>query len=204
MTRLGLTVEPSSCPPHAPSGGLSFPGYRMASRQSVHLQFVRSRYGQATRTAVYHAISPMISVAPCSYLTNLLTHHRRHDARLMSSWHILRSPSLLSGSQLSRLTIPCASSIWSAHSHPRHSRHGQHNHHAHGNHHPSIRERLRHSRLQHLAEVEPTSASHRTAAIWSPTLHILGVVHARLSTCEKLARMIGTGGMVKPDGNSAR
>lgn len=156
MTRLGLTVEPSSCPPHAPSGGLSFPGYRMVSRQSVHLQSVRSRYGQATRTAVYHAISPMMSVAPCSYLTNHLTHHRRHDARLMSSWHILRSPSLLSGSQLSRLTIPCASSIWSAHSHPRHTRHGQHNHHAHGNHHhPSIRERLRHSRLQHLAEVDP-------------------------------------------------
>lgn len=128
----------------------------MASRQSVHLQFVRSRYGQATRTAVYHAISPMISVAPCSYLTNLLTHHRRHDARLMSSWHILRSPSLLSGSQLSRLTIPCASSIWSAHSHPRHTRHGQLIHHAHGNHHhPSIRERLRHSRLQYLAEVDP-------------------------------------------------
>lgn len=203
MPRLGLTVEPSSCPPHAPSGGLSFPGYGMVSRQSVHLQSVRSLYGQATRTAVYHAISPMMSVAPCSYLTNLLTHHRRHYARLVSSWHILRSPSLLSGSQLSRLTIPCASSIWSAHSHPRHTRHGQHSHYAHQSSSIHPREAAPLSSAVP-GRSGPTSAFHRTAAIWSPTLHILGVVHARLSTCEKLALMIGTGGMVKPDGNPAR
>lgn len=162
MTRLGLTVEPSSCPPHAPSGGLSFPEYRMVSRQSVHLLFVRSHSGKATMAAVYHACSPMISVAPCSFHSCPLrshvfpvhcvlyvlfvhdshytryvpspsthespyTHHRRHDARLMPSWHILRSPSLLSGSHLTRLPILCAS-ILPAHSHPRHHAHGHHHH----------------------------------------------------------------------------